>query len=108
MADAVPPPAPEARGELRWLLEQVLLKITGRLWSTPRQTQLDAGRAISLLYDVPVRNGDYLASSLSALVRELGQRRPETRRYVGILENFIAELDLPAAAEPPPPGSATP
>ena len=97
--EATPPPR-DPRRELRWVLEQILLKVTGRLWANPRQIQLDAGSAISLLYDVEVRNGDYLASTLSGLVRELGQRRPNPARYVDVLESFIAVLDEPPGDTP--------
>jgi hypothetical protein len=104
MAEATPPPPHEhdARRELRDVLEMVLKRITGQVWSNPRQTQLDAGRAIGLLYDVEVRNGDYLGSTLSALVRELGGRYADTSRYVPVLESFIAELDRPAVDDEPP------
>jgi hypothetical protein len=100
--DASPPPF-DARLALRDTLDTILRRITGQTWSTPRQTQLDAGNAITLLYEVEVLNGAYLASQLGHLVRALGARRPDTAQFVGTLENFIAVLD---EMDPGPAGGA--
>lgn len=90
--EATPPPY-DARLALRDALDRILRKITGQLWSTPRQTQLDVGSAINLTFEVDFPNREYLAMQLGHLVRALGARRPDTAQFVGTLEDFIALLD---------------
>lgn len=90
--EATPPP-PDARLALRDALDGILRKITGQLWSTPRLTQMDAGNAINLVFEVEFPNREYLAMQLGHLVRALGSRRPDTAQFVRTLEDFIALLD---------------
>lgn len=90
--EATPPPY-DARLALRDTLDQILRKITGQLWSTPRLTQMDAGNAINLVFEVDLPNREYLATQLGHLVRALGARRPDTMPFVETLEDFIARLD---------------
>ena len=98
--EAGPPPR-EGLAELRAVLDLLLRRLTRRAYATPREMQVDAGRAISLLLEVRVPNGEYLASTLSGLIRELGQRRPDLLRHIVILESFLAQIDTLLDGEEP-------
>lgn len=79
--------------DVRAALHLVVLQLTGRAYGSPRQIQMDAGRAISLLYGADIHNGGFLASTLTRLVRELGQRRPDVHGFVITLETFLTRID---------------
>jgi hypothetical protein len=97
-------------GDLRRLhatLDRLVRRLTRQLYGSPREMQMDAGLAINLLYGVEVPNKAYLSSTLAALVRELGQRRPDLLRFIVTLEKSLAQIGelLPPGdpADGPPP-----
>jgi hypothetical protein len=102
-------PAPPS-GDLRPLhatLDRLVRRLTRQLYGSPREMQMDAGAAINLLYEVEAPNKAYLSSTLAALVRELGQRRPDLLRFIVILEKSLEQIGelLPPedrAGGPPP------
>ncbi|HEX2094106.1 MAG TPA: hypothetical protein VHG28_17010 [Longimicrobiaceae bacterium] len=104
------PPSPEALRRLYTVLDQLLRRMTRRLHGSPREMQMDAGSAINLLYDVRIPNREYVASTLSALIRELGQRRPDLFRYITFVEGTLVTLDqmLQSTPEEGGPGGAPP
>lgn len=77
---------------LHTVLDRLLRRMTRRLRGSPREMQVDAGTAIGLLQQVEVPNRAYLAGTLSSLVRELGQRRPDLFRYVVTLESTLVQV----------------
>lgn len=95
-----------ARHALLATLNDLLDKLNGRAWGSARGMQMDAGAAINLLYDAQLREDNLLTATLSSLIRELGQRRPDTRRHIltlqGIVDDLTAELGEAGAGEPPP------
>lgn len=103
-----PTPSPENLRRLHATLDRLLRRMTRRLPGSPREMQMDASAAIALLYDVEAPNRAGLSATLAALVRELGQRRPDLLRHVVVLESSVAQIgDLLAepregpAGEPP-------
>ena len=79
--------------ELEELLFRIVQRMTHRLFTTPRLTQIDVGRAISLTqriddfpYAIKVRK------ALPELLRELGKKRPDLHRYILLLEEAAREL----------------
>ena len=79
--------------ELEELLFRIVQRMTHRLFTTPRLTQIDVGHAISLAqriddfpYAIKVRK------ALPELLRELGKKRPDLHRYILLLEEAAREL----------------
>lgn len=95
-----PAPPPEMR-QLHALLRRLLLRVTRRAWATPREMQMDASRAIGLLPHAPPSVQAQLTPTLSGLVRELGQKRPDLYRHIVTLERVVVTLD--ERFGPPPP-----
>lgn len=94
---------------LHAVLDRLLRRMTRRLPGGPREMQVDAGTAIGLLHEVDLPNREYVASVLSGVIRELGQRRPDLLRQITFLEETLAEIG-DRLREPPeePGGSARP
>jgi len=97
-------PAP-SRDDLRRLhatLDRLLRRMTRRIPGSPREMQMDASAAITLLYRVEVPNRAYLVSTLGGLVRELGQRRPDLLRFIVTLESALPQIGelLPGGEDP--------
>ncbi len=102
-----PDPPPEELRRLHATLDRLVRRLTRRLHGSAREMQMDAGTVISLLYGVHVPNKAHLSSTLAALVRELGQRRPDLFRFIVTLEGYLAQIGemLPPgerAGGPPP------
>jgi hypothetical protein len=88
-------------------LDRLVRRLTRRMYGTVRETQMDAGAAIGLLYGLEVPNKPILSSTLASLVRELGQRRPDLFRFIVTLESSLEQIGamLPPgdrAGGPPP------
>ena len=79
--------------ELHAVLDRLVRRLTRRAVGTPREMQMDAARAITLLNEVRIPNREYLASNLTAVIRELGQRRPDLHRYVVYLETAAVQVE---------------
>ena len=79
--------------ELEELLFRIVKRMTHRMFTTPRLTQIDVGHAISLAH----RIGDFpyaikVRKALPELLRELGKKRPDLHRYILLLEEAAREL----------------
>ncbi|MBV9774475.1 MAG: hypothetical protein JO040_11025 [Gemmatimonadetes bacterium] len=85
--------APPELRELHDLLRRLLLRVTRRAWATPREMQMDASRAIGLLPYAPPSVQAQLTPTLSGLIRELGQKRPDLYRHIVTLERVVVHLD---------------
>jgi hypothetical protein len=88
-------------------LDRLVRRLTRRMYGTVRETQMDAGAVIGLLYGLEVPNKSILSSTLASLVRELGQRRPDLFRFIVTLEGSLEQIEamLPPgdrAGGPPP------
>ncbi|HEV2734010.1 MAG TPA: hypothetical protein VGV85_04190 [Longimicrobiaceae bacterium] len=105
-----PPRPDQSLEDLRRLhatLDRLVRRLTRRMYGTVRETQMDAGAAIGLLYGLEVPNRAILSSTLASLVRELGQRRPDLFRFIVTLESSLEQIGamLPPgdrAGGPPP------
>lgn len=87
--------------ELRELLDRLVRSLTRRVFATPLQMQRDVGNALAMLRDVEFPRKDLVKRGLLDLLRELGQRKRETRRYVIMLEGAVRELGLLTRTSPP-------
>ena len=79
--------------ELEALLFRIVQRMTHRLFTTPRLTQLDVGRAITLVHridDFPKKV--LVRKALPELLRELGKKRPDLHRFILLLEEAAREL----------------
>jgi|GEM_PF-3122474 len=92
----------ETLRELSAVLDRLVRRLTRRAPGTPREMQMDAARAITLLNDVRVPNREYLASNLAAVIRELGQRRPDLHRYIVLLETSATQVEAALQRAPEP------
>ena len=84
---------PDDLRELEELLFRIVKRMTHRMFTTPRLTQLDVGHAITLA----ARVGDFpkamlVRKALPELLRELGKKRPDLHRYILLLEDAAREL----------------
>ena len=90
----------EALRELEALLFRIVQRMTHRLFTTPRLTQLDVGRAITLAHGLDFPHALKVRKALPDLLRELGKKRPDLHRYILLLEDAARELHaLNGAAE---------
>jgi hypothetical protein len=78
--------------ELEALLFRIVQRMTHRLFTTPRLTQLDVGHAISLAQRVDFPQASKVRKALPDLLRELGKKRPDLHRYILLLEEAAREL----------------
>ena len=78
--------------ELEELLFRIVQRMTHRLFTTPRLTQLDVGRAISVARRVDFPQASKVRKALPDLLRELGKRRPDLHRFILLLEEAAREL----------------
>ena len=79
--------------EMEELLFRIVKRMTHRMFTTPRLTQIDVGHAITLA----ARVGDFpkamlVRKALPELLRELGKKRPDLHRYILLLEDAAREL----------------
>lgn len=95
-----PPTSRDALRRLHATLDRLLRRLTRRLPGSPREMQMDASSAIALLHQVEVPNGAYLAATLGALLRELGQRRPDVLRHIVTIERSLPQIEALLAASP--------
>ena len=78
--------------EMEELLFRIVQRMTHRLFTTPRLTQLDVGRAISLAQRVDFPKADLVRRALPDLLRELGKKRPDLHRYILLLEDAARDI----------------
>jgi hypothetical protein len=78
--------------ELEELLFRIVQRMTHRLFTTPRLTQIDVGRAITLAQRVDFPKALLVRRALPDLLRELGKKRPDLHRYILLLEDAAREL----------------
>ena len=86
-------PEPDDLRELEELLFRIVKRMTHRMFTTPRLTQLDVGRAITLVArveDFPKRV--LVRKALPELLRELGKKRPDLHRYILLLEDASRDI----------------
>ena len=79
--------------ELEELLFRIVKRMTHRMFTTPRLTQLDVGHAITLatrVEDFPM--AVLVRKALPELLRELGKKRPDLHRYILLLEDAARDL----------------
>lgn len=93
---------------LHEVLDRLVRRMTRRLPGSPREMQVDAGTAIGLLQEVHVPNREYVASVLSGVIRELGQRRPDLLRSIILLEETLAHIEDRLREAPEEPGGPPP
>lgn len=84
--------------ELQELLDRIVRRMTHRLFTTPRLTQLDVGHAITVIQRVDYPRASIIRKVLPDLIRELGNRRPSFYRYVLVLEQGVHDLEEEIAA----------
>ena len=84
--------------ELEELLFRIVQRMTHRLFTTPRLTQLDVGRAISMAQRMDFPQADKVRRALPDLLRELGKKRPDLHRYILLLEDAARDLHALNAA----------
>jgi hypothetical protein len=78
--------------EMEELLFRIVQRMTHRLFTTPRLTQLDVGRAISLGHRLDFPKADLVRKALPDLIRELGKKRPDLHRYILLLEDAARDI----------------
>ena len=78
--------------EMEALLFRIVQRMTHRLFTTPRLTQIDVGHAISLAHRVDFPKASLVRKALPELLRELGKKRPDLHRYILLLEDAAREL----------------
>ena len=78
--------------EMEELLFRIVQRMTHRLFTTPRLTQLDVGRAISLAQRMDFPQADLVRRALPDLLRELGKKRPDLHRYILLLEDAARDI----------------
>jgi hypothetical protein len=78
--------------ELEELLFRIVQRMTHRLFTTPRLTQLDVGSAIVLAQRLDFPQADKVRKALPDLLRELGKKRPDLHRYILLLEDAARDL----------------
>ena len=78
--------------EMEALLFRIVQRMTHRLFTTPRLTQLDVGAAIVLVQRVDFPKSDLVRRALPDLLRELGKKRPDLHRYILLLEDAARDL----------------
>jgi hypothetical protein len=86
--------------EMETLLFRIVQRMTHRLFTTPRLTQLDVGSAIVLAQRIDFPQAEKVRKALPDLLRELGKKRPDLHRYILLLEDAARDLHaLNAASE---------
>jgi hypothetical protein len=78
--------------ELHALLFRIVQRMTHRMFTTPRLTQIDVGRAIVLAQRVDFPKALLVRRALPDLLRELGKKRPDLHRYILLLEDAARDL----------------
>ncbi|HET7321966.1 MAG TPA: hypothetical protein VFI96_05695 [Longimicrobiaceae bacterium] len=86
----------DPREEMEALVEtlrRLVRRLTKQLWSTPRLTQMDVGKAIAQLQHVRYHDRIRLRRALAELLRELGKRRPDLHQHVVVIEASLADME---------------
>lgn len=79
--------------EFQSLLVTIVKRITRQIFSNARLTQIDVGRAMSMVVGVQYPQVIYVRKALPELLRELGKPRPDLRRYVEVLEQAVVYIE---------------
>ena len=91
------PPARESTTEelreFQQLVRTIVMRLTRLMFSTPRLTQIDVGKAMVLSQRVEYPKVLYARKVLPELLRELGKPRPDLRRHVMVLEQTVHDID---------------
>ena len=85
-------PTEELR-EFQGLLVTIVKRLTRQMFSTPRLTQIEVGRAMALVLRVEYPQVIYVRKVLPELLRELGKPRPDLRRHVQVIEQAVVYID---------------